>query len=180
MSRRFGAIRQNGYVVRDIEAALAHWTEVLGVGPFFYFARVPVEDFRYHGEPSPLEVSIALAQWGDLQIELIQQRNDAPSMYRDFLAGGQEGLQHVACWYDSLDEPLERAARWGLAVAQSGRIGEGGRFAYLGTESHAGTVVEISEVGGAKGRFFEHVRRCAAGWNGEDPVRPVGARPSAG
>ena len=43
MSRIFGRPCQNGYVVRDIEAALKHWTEVLGIGPFFYFERVPVE-----------------------------------------------------------------------------------------------------------------------------------------
>ena len=55
MSRGFGVIRQNGYVVRDVEAAMKHWTEVLGVGPFFYFERVPIEDFRYRGEPSPID-----------------------------------------------------------------------------------------------------------------------------
>jgi hypothetical protein len=176
VSQRFGPIRQNGYVVRDIEAALVHWTEVLGVGPFFYIERVPVEDFRYRGEPSAVELSIALANWGDLQIELIEQRNDAPSMYRDFLASGQEGLQHVACWFDSLDGPLADAARRGLSVGQSGCIGERGRFAYLDTESHRGTVVEISEISGAKGRFFEHVRESAASWDGTEPVRPIGAR----
>ncbi len=35
MSRLFGDVRQNGYVVRDLEAAMKHWTQVLGVGPFF-------------------------------------------------------------------------------------------------------------------------------------------------
>jgi hypothetical protein len=45
LKHRFGPIRQNGYVVRDIDAALRHWTEVLGVGPFYYFERVPSEDF---------------------------------------------------------------------------------------------------------------------------------------
>ena len=34
MSRLFGEFRQVGIVVRDIEAAMKHWTEVLGVGPF--------------------------------------------------------------------------------------------------------------------------------------------------
>ena len=43
MSRLLGEIRQNGYVVRDVEAAMRHWSEVLGVGPFFYFERVPIE-----------------------------------------------------------------------------------------------------------------------------------------
>ena len=47
MSRLFGAVRQNGYVVRDIDAALRHWTGVLGVGAFYYFERVALEDFRY-------------------------------------------------------------------------------------------------------------------------------------
>jgi hypothetical protein len=97
-------------------------------------------------------------------------------MYRDFLATGREGLQHVACWYDDLDEPLARAERLGLAVGQSGTIGERGRFAYLDTESHGGTVVEISEISGTKGRFFEHVRASAASWDGSEPVRPIGPR----
>lgn len=174
MSRRFGPIRQNGYVVRDIEAALEHWTRVLGVGPFFYFERVPIQDFRYRGAPSDVDVSIALANSGDLQIELIQQRNDAPSLYRDFLAAGHEGLQHVACWYERLDDVLERGAAQGMRVGQQGSIGEQGRFAYLETEAHPGTVIEISEVGGAKGRFFEHIRACAKDWDGEDPVRRIG------
>ena len=173
MSRIFGAVRQNGYVVRDIEAALRHWTERLGVGPFFYFERVPVEDFRYEGRPSPIDVSIALANSGDLQIELIQQRNDAPSMYRDFLAAGHEGLQHVAYWTEAYDALLEKALGAGYAVGQQGAIGARGRFAYLKTEQHPGTVVEISEVSGGKGRFFAHLAELARVWDGADPVRTV-------
>ena len=170
MSRRFGEIRQNGYVVRDVEAAMRHWTEVLGVGPFFYFERVPIEDFRYRGAASPLEVSIALANSGPLQIELIQQRNDAPSMYRDFLAAGHEGLQHVAYWTEAFDTDLERLRE--LEIGQSGAVGGAdGRFVYFATESHPGTVVELSEISGAKGRFFSRIRDAAATWDGSDPIR---------
>jgi catechol 2,3-dioxygenase-like lactoylglutathione lyase family enzyme len=171
MSRRFGEIRQNGYVVHDIEAALQHWTGVLGVGPFFHFARVPIEDFRYRGEPSPIEVSIALANSGPLQIELIQQRNDAPSMYRDFLAAGHAGLQHVAYWTETFDADLERLGAAGLEIGQSGAIGANGRFVYFDTESHPGTVVELSEVSGAKGRFFRHIAESAQSWDGSEPIR---------
>ncbi len=172
MSRLFGAIRQNGYVVRDIEAALRHWTEVLEVGPFYYFDRVPIERFCYRGEPSPLEVSIALANSGDLQIELIQPRNDAPSMYRDFLAAGREGLQHVAYWTEAMDEALARVAKAGHRIAQSGEIGgPDGRFVYLDTETHPGTVIELSEMNGSKGRFFARLADLARDWDGRDPVR---------
>lgn len=170
MSRHFGPVRQSGYVVHDIEAALKHWTEVMGVGPFWYFERVPIETFEYRGEPSPLEVSIALANSGPLQIELIQQRNDAPSMYRDFLSAGLEGLQHVAYWTEAFDADFERALEAGFRVGQSGHIGDDGRFVYFESTAHPGTVVELSEISGAKGRFFDHIREAAAGWDGSDPI----------
>ena len=174
MSRHFGEVRQNGYVVRDVEAAMRHWTEVLGVGPFFYFERVPIEDFHYRGKPSLLEASIALSNSGPLQIELIQQRNDAPSMYRDFTAAGLEGLQHIAYWTDAFDADLARLEGRGFRVGQSGRIGEGGRFVYFESDAHPGSVIELSEVSGAKGRFFEHVASQARSWDGVDPVRRLG------
>lgn len=171
MSRIFGEVRQNGYVVPDIEAALDHWSRVLGVGPFFYFDRVPIEQFHYRGEPSPLQVSIALSNSGPLQIELIEQRNDAPSMYRDFLARTPRGgLQHVAYWTRAFDADMERYRTAGFEVAQSGQIGADGRFVYLDCEAHPGTVIEVSEISGAKGLFFEKIAQRAAEWDGKEPV----------
>jgi hypothetical protein len=175
VSRIFGDIRQNGYVVRDIEAAMKHWTEVLGIGPFFYFENAPVQNFCYRGEPSALFASIALANSGPLQVELIQQRNDAPSMYWDFLAAGNEGLQHIAYWTESFDQELDRLLAAGYRVGQSGESGgPDGRFVYLDTGTHPGTVVEFSEISGAKGRFFEMIAAAARDWDGSNPVRRIG------
>lgn len=171
MSRHFGPIRQNGYVVHDIEAALEHWTGTLGVGPFFFIEKVPIEDFRYRGVPSEVDVSIALANSGGLQIELIQPRDEAPSLWRDFLHAGREGLQHVAFWTERMDDELARIEERDLVVGQSGTIGANGRFVYLDTETHPGTVVEVSEVSGDKGRFFEHIRKTAETWDGTEPIR---------
>ncbi len=176
MSRIFGAIRQNGYVVRDIEGALEHWTNVLGVGPFFYMEQVKVDDLRYRGQPTNAEASIALANSGDLQIELIQLRNDAPSMWRDFLDAGHEGLQHFAYWMETpeaMDAALERAASLEYEVGQSGTVGENGRFVYLCTEAHPGTVVELSEACGWKAEFFRTVAKAAENWDGSDPIRSI-------
>ena len=175
MSRRFGAIRQNGYVVRDIEAAMRHWVDVMGVGPWFYLERAPIDHFTYRGEPSDLEVSIALTNSGPLQIELIQQRNDAPSGYRDFLSAGHEGLQHVAYWTEDFDAELARAKGMGLEELQAGQVnGSDGRFVYFETGGHPGTVVEISEVSGPKGKLFQRIREIADGWDGSDPIRRIG------
>lgn len=172
MSRFFGEIRQAGYVVRDIEAAMDHWSRVLGVGPWFYNERVPIEDYRYRGEHYDVHNSVALANSGDLQVELIQTRNDAPSMYRDFLAAGHTGLQHNAYWTTSFDADLERLLKQGFKVAMSGNVGKNGRFVYFDTEQHPGTVIELSEVAGPKGKLFDMIRAASLNWDGRDAVRP--------
>jgi hypothetical protein len=115
MSALFGKVCQNGYVVRDIQKAMKFWTEVQRVGPFFYIPEVKTDWFRYRGADSPVEMSIALANSGDLQIELIQQRNDAPSMYRDHLAEYGEGLQHMSYWTTDYQALYDRAIAAGFS-----------------------------------------------------------------
>jgi hypothetical protein len=174
MSRIFGAITQNGYVVHDIHAAMDHWVNVMGVGPWFYFEKVTVDYFRHRGRDADPDLSIALANSGDLQIELIQQRNDAPSMYREFLAAGREGLQHVAYWPQDYQAVYDRALALGYRVGQEGQIGgEQGRFCYFDTESHPGTVIELSDVSGPKGAFFALVKQASVDWDGSTPIRKL-------
>ena len=97
MSVIFREARQVGFVVRDIHKAMAHWSGVLGVGPWFYKEEVNTTEFSYYGKPSALpKMSIALANSGSLQLELIQQRNDAPSLYLDTLKRSGEGAQHLS------------------------------------------------------------------------------------
>ncbi len=176
MSRIFsGGVRQNGYVVRDIEAAMRHWSDVVGVGPWFFVERAPIREFRYRGAPSQVELAIALANSGDLQIELIEARNDAPSMYRDFLQAGNEGLQHVAYWTESFADDKARLLAAGYRIGHEGLIGDYGPFVYFDTGAHPGAVVELSDVGGSKARLFAHIAAAAAGWDGRDPVRPFPA-----
>jgi Glyoxalase/Bleomycin resistance protein/Dioxygenase superfamily len=174
MSRIFGPVCQNGYVVRDIQAAMDHWIRVIGVGPWYYIDRVKTDHFWHRGRDSDLEMSIALANSGDLQIELIQQRNAAPSMYTEFLDAGREGLQHMSFWTTDYQALYDRAIALGYKVGHEGQIGGAkGRFAYFDTEAHSGTVIEISDISGGKGRFFERIRQAAANWDGTDPIRLV-------
>ena len=171
MSRFFGPVRQAGYVVRDIEAAMDYWSRELGIGPWFYNPRVPIVNYRYRGEAHEPHNSVALANSGFVQVELIQTRNDVPSMYRDFLRAGHTGLQHVAYWTESYDADLARLTAQGFKPVMSGEVGERGRFVYFDTEYHPGAVIELSEVAGPKGRMFRMIREASEGWDGRDPVR---------
>lgn len=173
MSRFFGQIRQAGYVVPDIEAAMDYWSRVLGVGPFFYNPKVPIRNYRYKGEAYEPHNSVALANAGGLQIELLQTRNDVPSMYRDFSLAGFRGVQHVAYWTESFDADLARAKAAGFVVCMGGEVGENGRFVYFEDGSGLpGTTIELSEVAGPKGKLFALIRDAAVDWDGQDPVRP--------
>lgn len=88
------------YVVKNIELIMQEWIK-LDVGQWFYAEKVPVENFQYMGKPSDVQFAVALINSGDLQIELIQQLNDAPSLYRDFIMSGAEGIQHISHWLDT-------------------------------------------------------------------------------
>ncbi len=172
MSKFFGEIRQLGYVVPDIEAAMDYWSRALGVGPWFYNPKVPIKNYKYRGQSHEPHNSVALANSGFVQVELIQTRNDVPSMYRDFLQAGNTGLQHVAYWTSNYDADLERLLKDGFKPVMSGEVGEKGRFIYFDTEYHPGTVIELSEVAGPKGKMFDLIRESSEGWDGSDPVRP--------
>lgn len=121
MSRIFGAVCQNGYIVRDIRAAMDHWVNVMGVGPWYYIDKVKTDYFRHRGQDSAMEMSVALANSGDLQIELIQQRNDAPSMYKEFLDSGREGLQHMSYWTRDYQALYDRALSLGYKIGHEAR-----------------------------------------------------------
>jgi Glyoxalase/Bleomycin resistance protein/Dioxygenase superfamily len=128
MSRFFGEIRQVAYLVPDIEAAMDYWARVLGVGPWYYNPKVPIVNYTYRGDRYEPHNSVALANAGGLQIELVQTRNDVPSMYRDFLRAGLKGVQHFAYWTrvstPILRGPKPRASRsaWAARSARTAAL----------------------------------------------------------
>ncbi|MGB7183054.1 MAG: VOC family protein [Burkholderiaceae bacterium] len=173
MSRLFGDMRQVGIVVRDIEAAMRHWIDVCGVGPWFYAEKLPVSSFTYRDQTfAGIDMSVALANSGGVQLELIQQRCDTPSMYRDFLTAGHEGMQHWSSWPADYDARLENALANGYSVGQAGDSPRG-RFVYLRNEGHPGTVIEMAELTPARRAIFDGIRVASEDWDGADPIRHV-------
>jgi len=99
-------------------------------------------------------------------------------MYKEFLDAGHEGLQHMSYWTHDYQALYDKALALGYTVGHEGSIGgEQGRFAYFDTSSqtgaHPGTIVEISDISGSKGKTFAHIRKVAEGWDGSDPIRII-------
>jgi len=172
--------RQLGFVVKDIDAAVRSWTGGFGVGPFYLLRNRTFENFRYRGAPGPAPtVSFAISFAGDIEIELIQQHNDAPSAYLDFLTQGRLGFQHVSEWFDDRKE-YDRRYREILADPDFIPVHEGKssridmRFAYFEHRDPEMPMLEISEATLPEiAPFADRLLVECRNWNGKDPMREV-------
>jgi catechol 2,3-dioxygenase-like lactoylglutathione lyase family enzyme len=167
-----GPIRQIGYIVNDLDAALASWL-ALGVGPWFVMRGMPIRA-QYRGAPCEMRLTLALANSGDMQIELLHPDDDTPSIYTEFLAAGHEGYHQLAYWTDDFDATMRAVADAGWSVVWLGGEDVGTRFAYVeppGSPAHTATIVEIMELNEATLGMGAFVKDAAASWDGTDPIR---------
>ncbi len=171
MRRRLGPVMQNAFVVRDLERAIEHWTRVLGVGPFFLFEHIGFRNLMFRGQASPpLDLTVAIAYWGELQIELIRQHDATPSVYTEFGALSGSGMHHMGVMSQALDVDLADLARMGVQPVQQG-VAAGMRFAYVATDHHPGGMIELIEASAGARTFFARMREAAENWDGREPVR---------
>jgi methylmalonyl-CoA/ethylmalonyl-CoA epimerase len=169
-----GEVMQLAFVPADFDGALKFWTEVMGAGPFFALDHVKLVDCRHRGVPSDVDFSMVLGYWGDMQIELIRQHNDAPSIYKAWRDAGHEGLQHVCILSDDMAHARAVCAAAGAEVAQEGKVAGGGEVIYVDTGGGPGTMVEILKPGPGTRDFFAMIREAARGWDGSEPLRRLG------
>lgn len=139
-----GPIRQIGFVVPDLDAALADWVN-LGLGPWFVMRGLPLRGL-YRGEPCETVLSVAPAHSGDLQVELICQDDQTPSIFTEFLSSGSAGFHQLTYWATDLDATMAavRAAGWPVVCEGGGDFGV--RFAYVEPPNSPVAVIEIAEL----------------------------------
>jgi len=171
---QLGRVMQLAFVPADLEGAVKFWTETMGAGPFFAMEHIQLESVRYRGAPANIDFSILLGYWDDIQIELIQQHNDAPSIYQAWLREGHQGLHHVCLVTEDMPHARKTCADRGATVAQEAIIPGGGEVIYVDTGGGPGTLVEIVKPTEGLLAAFAMFRDSARGWDGKNPVRRLG------
>lgn len=167
-------IMQLGYVVRNLNNALEHWVRALGVGPFYVTERVPYAEIHYRGRAIELEMRVAIAYHGAMQIEVIEQTGGDASMFTDFLEARGDGLQHVCAVTDDLAALTARFADRGIGILQGGRTMAGIPFAYFDTDpDQSGRVLEVVQPTPGLTRFFNKLELAARDWDGQDAIRSL-------
>ena len=165
-----GPVMQIAFVPRDFDAALEYWTKTMGVGPFFLLENIALEGLRYRGAPSDLVFSLALAYWGDVQIELIRKENDAASIYD----GDHPGMHHSCVLTDDIAEARAIALAAGAEILVEAKVGTDGAVLYVDTHGGPGSIVEILQPSSGSDGLFAMIREAAKGWDGSEPLRRLG------
>ena len=101
MQRIFGPVMQNAWVVDDLDAALDHWINKMGVGPFYLFEHVKFQEIYFRGQPATTDMTAAIAYWGDMQ-----NRTDQTIQRRPFDLPGvssQGTARHAAHGRDDVE-----------------------------------------------------------------------------
>lgn len=174
MSKLFGSVVQQGYVVPDVEAAIEHWL-ARGVGPFF-LQDINGMSGQYDGKHISAGMRAAFAYSGDQQIEVITPDGDHPSIYSDFLVDHPTGgLQHLAYWVDDIDNKLSELEAAGHRFKVWQRYGEAPNYlahAYIDSVDKPGVMIQLMARSAFYDSFFGLIREAAEKWDGKaDPVR---------
>lgn len=166
-------IAQVCYVVRDLDRAIDTWTRIFRAGPFY------VADFKldqgqfYRGRPTTLDVRVAVGYSGSLNIELLQPRHRAPSVFHEILDSRGEGIHHFWWRCDDLDAEIARFAALGFPVIAGGLVPGIGRSYFVDTLSSLGVFTELQELSNAVYIALDQMHREHLRWDGQtQPVRP--------
>lgn len=172
-------IAQLGYVVRreNFDDCVSFWQESTGIGPF-YMGDIILEKQIYRGQPGEMSMRVALGYLGDMQIELIGQNDDQPSVYREWIdrhaAIPRAGLfHHYYMLTDDFDDTARRLASVGAECAFTAATPNGGRLTYYDTTEQFGHFIEFSDHYAPWAEMFDRLKAAAAHWNGTRPTRPL-------
>jgi methylmalonyl-CoA epimerase len=134
--RQLGRIHHVALIVRDIDASLRLWRDMLGLPVELV---LPMEHDR---------VTIAFLSVGESKVELVQPTDDTTGVAR-FLESKGEGFHHVCFEVDNVAETLLRLELDGIELIDTvPRKGAEGPVAFLHPRSCHGVLVELIEAPG--------------------------------
>jgi methylmalonyl-CoA/ethylmalonyl-CoA epimerase len=134
--RQLGRVHHVAVVVRDLDASLGFWRDILGLPVELV---LPIERDR---------VAVAFLPVGESKVELVMPTDDTTGVAR-FLAAKGEGFHHVCFEVPNISEALMRLELDGIELIDSAaRKGAEGPVAFLHPRSCQGVLVELIEAPG--------------------------------
>ena len=174
-----GQIIQLGIVVPDVDAAMDFYARNLRVGPFTCMRGFRAPDGWYRGGNEMPVLTLAHAYTGRLFVEIIQQHDETPSVYKEFIDKHGYGLHHygIAIAPEDYDSALEHYYNIGFEDVFTDTFYGGVRIRYLGpkgeaaleklrNESGAG-YIECIDMTEYQEAFFAGMVEASLNWDGK-------------
>jgi methylmalonyl-CoA/ethylmalonyl-CoA epimerase len=144
-------LRQVGYVVGNLDAAIAQWLDLTRRGPWTCFRNAVLEG-RLDDRPVTVTIDVALGYVDGLEIELIAPRSSV-SPYHGKDGRLLIGVHHVAWFSDDLARSIAQASSRGMQLTfEAGNPVT--RVAYL----------ESATVPGQRIEFIQYSADGLVGW----------------
>lgn len=164
-----GNIRQLGFVVRDLDVAIAHWLAHTSAGPFVSMPQQRFDGWSYLGQPQDLVLDIAFAQAGPMMLELIQPSGPWPNVYGDGPPIEDCVLHHFGMLVHDIDQASEALD---APLVTAARIDDSAELRYFDCRDRFGVRIELISDTPSVRSFFELSERLARDWDGKTaPVR---------
>ena len=178
-----GQIFQLGYVVPDVDASMQFYAEAMRIGPFTCNRGFKAPDGWYRGSADMPQLTIAHAYSGRLFIEFIQQHDDTPSVYKEYVEKYGYGLHHygIAVAPEDYDKTLEHYYSLGFENIFTDTLPGNVRIRYIGPKTKEGLdklrnetgvgYLECVEVKENEEAMFTGMHDAALKWDGTTLLR---------
>ncbi len=158
---------QLGFVVDDLFAAARRWVDVHRVGPFHVLRRAE-SPCTYRGQRSTIDMQVAVAQAGPVQIELIRVHSDGESIFTDY-ADVRAGLHQLCSLTYDFDASVAHYTSLGYEFVSE--MGRDQRVGFFDTAADFGFYTEVAEAAPGFVEAVAGMARTSAEWDGTDPIR---------
>jgi hypothetical protein len=168
---RDNSIIQFAYTVHDIQEGMRRYTDLLRVGPWFLIGPFVPAKGVYRGAVTTMRISLAVAFAGEAMVELIEQHDEAPSVYQETLkARGAHGFHHWAIGARDFDATISRFTKQGYPEAFSDISPRGVRVVYFDTTRDLPGMLEIIEMTADVEEQYGRMYQAAKDWDGRHAI----------
>lgn len=168
---RDNSIIQFAYTVDDIQEGMRRYTDLLRIGPWFLIGPFVPAKGVYRGAVTTIRISLAVAFAGEVMVELIEQHDEAPSVYRETLeARGAHGFHHWAIGARDFDATAAGFTKQGYVEAFSDISPRGVRVVYFDTTRDLPGMLEIIEMTSDVEEQYRRMYQAAKAWQGRHEV----------
>ncbi len=160
-----GPIRQIAWLTEDLEAAVAQWERIAGLGPWDVFRNLTLVG-SYCGAPATIKFDGAFSFQNDVQIEIIRPHGTGPSPYHDENGHVRVGMHHIAWLVEDIATATERARADGLQLLVEGEADGPTRIAYFQAPDEPAMLFEFIEATPLAVKTFASGAAASRTWDG--------------